>query len=99
VLWAPARASREKDAPRVPGLVHLRHLFVLEPWWGTGLAKELHDRAVAAMRERGWQHARLFTPAQNARARRFYEREGWKAGTPFWEPGLQLETVEYRIEL
>jgi GNAT superfamily N-acetyltransferase len=99
VLWMPARESREPGAALVPGLVHLRHLFVLEPWWGTGIARELHARAVAAMRETGWELARLFTPAANARARRFYDREGWVAGPPFFEPGLDLDLVEYRLDL
>src|SRR5688500_17437831 len=29
--------------------VHLRHLFVLEPWWGTDVGRTLHARAAAAI--------------------------------------------------
>jgi GNAT superfamily N-acetyltransferase len=73
---------------------HLRHLFVLEPYWGTGIAKTLHDLVVAELRGT----ARLYTPEPQARARRFYEREGWRlhhdahhvAGFPF-------PLVEYRL--
>ena len=57
-----------------PDHVHLRHLFVLEPWWGTDVARTLHARAVEAAAGRPM---RLYTPAFQTRARRFYEREGW----------------------
>ena len=40
---------------------------------------------------------RLFTPAGHARARRFYEREGWEPrGEPTLEEPLGLELIEYR---
>jgi GNAT superfamily N-acetyltransferase len=54
--------------------IHLRHLFIDPPYWGTGLARELHRAAIEAM---GGRTARLYTPVGQARARRFYEREGW----------------------
>jgi GNAT superfamily N-acetyltransferase len=83
-----------------PGLAHVRALFVTRALWGSGLATELHAAAVAAARERGYTALRLFTPAEQARARRFYEREGWTAaGPPAFEPALGLELVEYRLAL
>ena len=73
---------------------HLRHLFVAERHWGGGLARDLHARMAAALRGT----ARLFTPAGQGRARRFYEREGWaQGGEPFTEPRLGLDLVEYRL--
>jgi len=79
--------------PDSPVDVRLRYLFVAEPWWGTGLAQELHDGAVAALGDR---RARLFTPDAHARARRFYERRGWRRhGDPQGSP-LGLPVVEYR---
>jgi hypothetical protein len=43
---------------------------------------------------------RLFTPAAHARARRFYEREGWvAAGDEFHDAGPNLALVEYRRAL
>jgi hypothetical protein len=51
------------------------------------------DAAIA----RGFTAMRLFTPADQARARRFYEREGWTvAGAPFTHEDLHLSMVEYR---
>ena len=73
--------------------IHLRHLFVLEPWWGTDVARTLHARAVEAMQGRP---ARLYTPARHARARRFYEREGWRFHEERPEEKLGMDLAEYR---
>lgn len=94
--FIPALKSRRPEgAP--PTLAHLWQLFVREPWWGTGLAVTLLGRAVEEAAARGFEELRLVTPAGQARARRFYEREGWHvAGEPELVPGLELELVEYR---
>ena len=60
------------------GGVYLWHLFTRPAWWGTGLAAGLHDAFLAEARARGYRTARLHTPAGHARARRFYERRGWR---------------------
>lgn len=64
-----------------PRSVVLWGLFVRPAWWGTGLADQLHEAFVAEARERGYPQAWLATPAAHARARRFYERRGWRADT------------------
>ena len=85
--------------PLVPGLAHLWHLFVLEPWWGTGVAPALHAAAIEAMTDRGFTRARLYTPTAHARARRFYERRGWVARTDAFHEGLGLVLTEYARQL
>lgn len=82
-----------------PGLAHLRNLFIDPSQWGTGLATALHAAALAAMRAAGMTRIRLVTPAGQARARRFYEREGWRGGTPFEDEAFGMALVEYRREL
>jgi GNAT superfamily N-acetyltransferase len=78
-------------------MAHFWQLFVRPPWWGTGLATELHAMAVREARARGFTSMRLFTPAAQARARRFYEREGWTvAGDPSDDLELGMPIVEYR---
>jgi GNAT superfamily N-acetyltransferase len=57
----------------------LRHLGVAPDRFGTGLAGELHERAVGDWRALGTRHAQLWVLAGNSRARRFYERNGWAA--------------------
>jgi GNAT superfamily N-acetyltransferase len=69
-------------------------------WWGSGLASRLHAAACDEAAARGYTAMRLFTPADQARARRFYEREGWAvAGEPFVHDELRLAMVEYRRAL
>ena len=50
----------------------LHQLFVRPAVWGTGVAAELHDRAIALGGRRLW------VMEKNARARRFYEQRGWR---------------------
>lgn len=98
VLLIAASESREPVAD--PELAHVMHVFVRAPFWGTGVARELHRAMVAAAHANGFLRARLFTPAEQARARRFYEREGWLlARGPWHDHGLQLDVVEYRRHL
>jgi GNAT superfamily N-acetyltransferase len=83
-----------------PGLAHFRQLFVVRAHWGTGLATRLHAAAIDEARARGFTAMRLFTPAAQERARRFYEREGWAlARAPFFEERIALDIVEYRRAL
>src|SRR4051812_22586362 len=75
---------------------HLRHLFVRPAYWGSGIARELHAR----MAERIRGTARLYTPAGQARARRFYEREGWTLHYgPYEDAGFGMALVEYRRQI
>jgi GNAT superfamily N-acetyltransferase len=82
------------------GAPHVRHLwmlFVREAWWGTGVASRLLAAAVADAQQRGARELRLQTPAEHARARAFYEREGWRRhGDPQYDPMLGLVLVGYR---
>ena len=57
----------------------LNGMYVRPEAWGTGVAAELHDRAVEALRANGVERARLWVLEHNDRARRFYERRGWAA--------------------
>jgi GNAT superfamily N-acetyltransferase len=84
-----------------PGLAHVWHLFVERAYWGSGLARVLLAAALDHARAGGFTAIRLATPAGQARARRFYEREGFTVqGPPFLpEDDFGLELVEYRRPL
>jgi GNAT superfamily N-acetyltransferase len=84
-----------------PALAHLWQLFVREEHWGSGIATKLHDAVLDEALRRSYSEFRLYTPAGQARARGFYEREGWRsAGEPFAEETLGgMELVEYRRPL
>jgi GNAT superfamily N-acetyltransferase len=98
VTLLPASDSRRPDDD--PRLAHFWMLFVRAAWWGSGLASRLHGAACAAAAERGFTAMRLVTPAEQSRARRFYEREGWTAASPAaMDEELGLSIVEYRRAL
>ncbi len=54
----------------------LHGFYVLPAWWGTGVASELHDAALAAMPD--CAEVKLWVLDENRRARRFYEKHGWR---------------------
>jgi GNAT superfamily N-acetyltransferase len=90
-----AREDGGKGEP-IPGLAHLWMLFVREPWWGSGLAARLHGLAVEEAAARGYESMQLYTPALQARARGFYERQGWSTdGVVTFEPMMGLDLVRY----
>jgi GNAT superfamily N-acetyltransferase len=53
-------------------------LYVRPEAWGDGVGRRLHDEAVSLLQS--WGHARchLWVLEHNDRARRFYERLGWR---------------------
>jgi tRNA dimethylallyltransferase len=53
-------------------------LYVVPEEWGNGVADRLHDAALQALACAGATAARLWVLEDNARARRFYERRGWR---------------------
>jgi GNAT superfamily N-acetyltransferase len=72
-------------------------IYALPEAWGTGAGHALMDEAVAALRDAGHADAVLWVLADNPRARRFYEREGWSAdGTTKSEEWLGLTVAEVR---
>ena len=96
VIVGPA-ALPDNPAEPIPGLLHVWHLFVRPRWWGSGVASGLLGEALAEAAMRGYEAARLYTPRENARARAFYRREGWReTGVETYAPDLDLELVEFR---
>ena len=96
-LLPAARAPHPVDDS---SLAHISNLFVRRDYWGAGLASALHGAALEAADARGFTELRLFVAAGEARARRFYEREGWlPAGDPFADPIPGLTMIEYRYRL
>jgi GNAT superfamily N-acetyltransferase len=95
--FIPANRHSFQAAPD-PALAHLGHLFVEQRYWGSGVATQLLANARTAGSERGFTAMRLFVPAGQERARRFYSREGFTAvGEPFDLGGLPA--LQYRCTL
>ena len=88
--------TAEDPDPAPAGTTNLWQLFVRPPWQGRGLAATLLTAAIAEARRRGFQTMRLWTPRGAARARRFYEREGWTlTGAIHESTPSGLATVQY----
>jgi RimJ/RimL family protein N-acetyltransferase len=98
VSWRPAATSRLQSPD--PGLAHFSRLLIHRGWWGTGLGERLHAMAIDDVRERGFRELVLFTPAGQGRARRFYERLGWRQVRVIDPDDLfGMPTVEYAYTL
>lgn len=96
--FIPARRHSER-AGSDPAVAHLGHLFARPAYWGSDVATRLLGRASGAAGARGFEVMRLFVAVGQARARRFYAREGFApVGEPF-DPGLGLPVLEYRRSL
>lgn len=68
----------EEDLPEVSDLPAVTMLYVVPSWWGTGVARELLHAATSWLTQRGHVAVRLRVVEEQRRARRFYEREGWR---------------------
>lgn len=94
--FEPAR-EEVREGALMPGLAHVWAIFVRETHWGVGIATALLATVTAEIARQGYAEARLYTPALQARARRFYAREGWRElGEPFAVEALGLDMVELR---
>jgi ribosomal protein S18 acetylase RimI-like enzyme len=82
------------------GAAHLAYLFVDPEHQGKGIGTALMARALDHARRRGYTRATLGTAVENAAARRFYERGGWKdTGHRTQHRRLQLEMADYALDL
>jgi GNAT superfamily N-acetyltransferase len=84
VGFASVGAAREEDDPAAG---ELWALYVLPAHWGRGAGRALLAAATEHLRALGHGEAMLWVLADNPRARRFYERCGWR-----WDGGLKAET-------
>jgi GNAT superfamily N-acetyltransferase len=80
------------------GTGELRDLYVVPEAWGSGVAAALHETALRWMRNRA-DEAILWVGEANARARRFYEREGWRADGEGRASSLGPPELRYRLPL
>ncbi|MFL6237906.1 MAG: GNAT family N-acetyltransferase [Actinomycetes bacterium] len=92
-------ASRDDDA--VASVGELFALYLPAELWATGLGAQLHGVGLTALSER-FADATLWVIGGNARARHFYERQGWSpdGATKVDDRGsFALAEVRYRNPL
>jgi len=76
----------------------LTALYVHPEWWGSGAGQLLLDEVHRALAET-CDEAELTVLRTNARARRFYERNGWELREELTEPhfgGIPTDVAKYR---
>ncbi len=106
--FGPYRIATGDDKPMKigefakPGTIGEIYGFYVHPdRWGSQVANELMNATLSALIDDEWPTARLCVLKENGRARRFYERHGWRAdGTeaPLSVGGNPLE-VRYQRNL
>lgn len=74
----------------------LQALYVVPQAWASGVAGALHETALDWMRPR-INEAILWVGEGNARARRFYEREGWRTDGETRDSPLGPRELRYRL--
>jgi GNAT superfamily N-acetyltransferase len=63
--------------------IELRQFYVLKPWHGRGVSRELMRWAIDEARARGAKEVYLSVFVDNHRARRFYESYGFEFVAPY----------------
>jgi GNAT superfamily N-acetyltransferase len=66
------------EADSGPTTGQLGTLYLRPETWGTGIGRQVHDAGLERLMEAGYDRAILWMLSTNARASRFYERQGWR---------------------
>jgi GNAT superfamily N-acetyltransferase len=96
--FATTRPGRDDDLP--PGTGEVHSIYLAPEAWNRGLGSALLASAVDDLRSRGFSPLVLWVIEANARARRFYERAGWRldgARQPIDFDGVRVDEVRYRL--
>ncbi len=88
VSFGPDRQAPDSDSGEIYALYLLEHAA------GTGTGRALFETGCDALRWQDYTSAVLWVLSSNARARRFYERAGWRA-----DGGEKLEHLAGQLAL
>jgi GNAT superfamily N-acetyltransferase len=107
VIWVAEAESRIVGFAAVgpsrteEGSGELYAIYVLPEAWGTGAGPGLMAEAKDWFAREGYATAMLWVLADNPRARRFYEREGWRVEGTRLDTiyGVEVEEALYRLAL
>ncbi|MDY7086228.1 MAG: GNAT family N-acetyltransferase [Actinomycetota bacterium] len=96
----------EDDAGRIAGFAAIRgdellHFGTAVESWGRGLASAAHDELLGRFTAAGVTRARLRVFEENHRARRFYEKLGWRPSGRLSRTSFAPHPVlvEYELDL
>lgn len=100
VGFAHVCSSRDDDAG--PEIGEVTSIYIAPETWQQGAGRALLDAATATLRTAGFVSATLWVLDTNDRARRFYERMGWRpdgAAKVDDRGDFTLHELRYTIEL
>ena len=88
--------SRDPDKPAAGEVMAI---YLLPEFWGQGFGRLMMDFAIASLKAEGYREVLLWVLAENTRARRFYERYGFKADgvSKLIDLGRPLVEVRYLL--
>jgi GNAT superfamily N-acetyltransferase len=89
-----------RDDDVAPLTAEIFALYVIPGAWRSGVGRALMATAVDHLRARGAETLTLWVLEANARARAFYEAEGWQpdgASQPLDMGGFSVIEVRYRL--
>ena len=67
-----------RDNTAVPDDGELQTIYLHPRWWRLGIGRNLHQAALARLRDRGFSTATLWVLVGNERAISFYHQVGWR---------------------
>ncbi|MCL1873661.1 MAG: GNAT family N-acetyltransferase [Clostridiales bacterium] len=67
--------SRDEDKPKAG---EIAAIYLLEEFWGEGYGRQMMDYAIKMLNSRGYQEIIIWVLEENKRARRFYEKYGFR---------------------
>jgi len=73
-----ANVGPSHDADTGPTTGQLGTIYLRSDAWGTGIGRQVHDAGLERLMAAGYDRAILWMLSTNARASRFYERQGWR---------------------
>lgn len=83
-----------------PSDLELSALYLHPAAWHQGLGRLLLNQVIEGLRAQGIGRINLWVLERNARARRFYEREGWQPSGSHrteWQGGIALRELGYHL--
>ncbi|SIR52383.1 Ribosomal protein S18 acetylase RimI [Haladaptatus litoreus] len=78
---------------------HLGRIYVLPERWGEGIGRRLLATTEQNIERRGGEQIELGVMAENERAVKFYESNGYRRENEFYDNRIDTHSYEYRKEM
>ncbi len=72
-----AHVGPAHDSDTAPSTGQLHTIYLDPGCWGAGVGRAVHDAGLGRLRDAGYRDAVVWMLSTNARAARFYARQGW----------------------